>query len=72
MDIDDSIKQKRIRFSLKKVKTRISSRNRLTATGTRVSCGITQFYLSSDRGDIPAIIPAEAGTRFAVPLKVAG
>ena len=32
--------------------------------GTRVSYGVTQFYLPPNRGDIPAITPAEAGTRF--------
>ena len=39
-----------------------NSRNRLAATGTRVSYGIIQFYLPSDRGDVPALTPAEAGT----------
>ena len=33
---------------------------------------ITQYYLPPDRGDVRATTPAEAGTRFAVPLKVAG
>jgi len=29
--------------------------------------GITQCYLPSDRGDLPAFTPAEAGTRFSDP-----
>jgi len=36
----------------------------LTATGTHMPYGITQCYLPSGRGDIPAVTPAEAGTRF--------
>ena len=34
-----------------------------------MSYGITQFYLTPDRGDVPAITPAVVGTRFAVPLE---
>ena len=34
-----------------------------TATGTRVPYRIAQCYLPSDRGDIPAFTPGEAGTR---------
>jgi len=34
-----------------------------TATGTHMPYGITQCYLPPDRGDIPALTPAEAGTR---------
>ena len=33
-------------------------------TRTQMSYGITQFYLSSDRGDFPAITPAETRTRL--------
>ena len=44
------------------------SRNRLTTTGTRVSYGITQYYLPPDRVDVPAITSAEAGTVLAVEL----
>ena len=29
--------------------------------------GITQCYLPPDRGDIPALTPAEAGTRLSDP-----
>ena len=29
--------------------------------------GITQYYLPPGRGDIPAITPAEAGTRLSDP-----
>ena len=36
----------------------------LTAMGTHMPCGITQCYLPPDRGDIPALTSAEAGTRF--------
>ena len=32
-----------------------------------MSYGITQFYLPPDRGDVPAITLAEAGTRFIDP-----
>ena len=35
-----------------------------TATGTHVPYGITQCYLPPGGGDIPAFIPAEAGTRL--------
>ena len=35
-----------------------------TATGTRMPYGITQCYLPPDRADIPALTPAEAGTRL--------
>ena len=35
--------------------------NYLTTKGTPVSYGITQFYLPSNRGDVLAITPAEAG-----------
>ena len=38
-----------------------------TATRTRIPYGITQCYLSPDRGDIPALTPAEAGTRLSDP-----
>jgi len=36
----------------------------LTATGTHVPYGITQYYLPPGRGDIPAFTRAEAGTRL--------
>ena len=39
----------------------------LTAMGTHVPYGITQYYLPPDRGDIPAFTPAEAGTRLSDP-----
>ena len=39
----------------------------LTATGNLMSYGITQCYLPPRRGDIPALTPAEAGTRFTDP-----
>ena len=38
-----------------------------TATGTHMLHGITQCYLPPDRGDIPALTPAEAGTRLSDP-----
>jgi len=38
-----------------------------TAKETHVPYGITQCYLPPDRGDIPAFIPAEAGTRLRDP-----
>ena len=37
------------------------------ATGTRMPHGITQCYLPPGRGDIPALTPAEAGTRLSDP-----
>jgi len=40
---------------------------RQTATGTHTSYGITQCYLPSDSGDIPALNPSRAGTRFSDP-----
>ena len=36
-----------------------------------MSYGITQFYLAPDRGDVLAVTPTEAGTRFAVPESIA-
>ena len=36
----------------------------ITATGTRVSYGITPFYLPPDRGDVPTITQVEAGSRL--------
>ena len=48
------------------IRSRAMVHSRLSTTGTRMSYGITQFYLP------PAITPAEARIRFAVPLKVAG
>jgi len=38
-----------------------------TATGTHMPHGITQCYLPPGRGDIPALTPAEAGTRLSDP-----
>jgi len=38
-----------------------------TATGTNMPHGITQCYLPPGRGDIPALTPAEAGTRLSDP-----
>ena len=34
--------------------------------------GITQCYLPPDRGDIPALTPAEAGTRLSDPGEMQG
>ena len=44
-----------------------SSQGCHTATGTHMPHGITQCYLPPGRGDIPAINPAEAGTRLSDP-----
>ena len=44
----------------------------LTATGTHVPYGITQCYLPPGRDDIPALTPAEAGTRFCDPGRMQG
>ena len=44
----------------------IAVRRRLTATGTHMPYGITQ-YLLPGRGDIPAFTPAKAGTRLSDP-----
>jgi len=35
--------------------------------GTHMPHGITQCYLPPGRGDIPALTPAEAGTRLSDP-----
>ena len=43
-----------------------------TATGTDMPYGITQCYLPPGRGDIPAFIPAEAGTRLSDPGEMQG
>ena len=50
-----------------KVKWSIAVRRRLTATGTHMPYGITQYYLLPGRGDIPALTAAEAGTRLSDP-----
>jgi len=34
--------------------------------------GITQYYLPPGRGDIPALTPAEAGTRLSDPEGMQG
>ena len=44
-----------------------SSQGCHTATGTHKPHGITQCYLQPGRGDIPALTPAEAGTRLSDP-----
>ena len=44
-----------------------SSRGCRTATGTRMPHGITRCYLPPGRRDIPALNPAEAGTRLSDP-----
>ena len=44
-----------------------SSQGCHTATGTHMPHGITQCYLPPARGDIPALTPAEAGTRLSDP-----
>jgi len=38
-----------------------------TATGTHMPHGITECCLPPGRGDIPALTPAEAGTRLSDP-----
>jgi len=45
----------------------VAVRRRLTATGTHVPYGITQYYLLPGRGDIPTFTPAEAGTQLSDP-----
>jgi len=55
-----------------KVKWSIAVRRRLTATGTHVPYGITQYYLLPGRDDIPAFTPAEAGTRLSDPEGIQG
>jgi len=35
--------------------------------GTHMPYGITQCYLPPDRGNIPDLTPAEAGTQFSDP-----
>jgi len=44
-----------------------SSQGCHTTTGTHMPRGITQCYLPPGRGDIPALTPAEAGTRLSDP-----
>jgi len=44
-----------------------SSQGCHTAMGTHMPHGITQCYLPPDRGDIPTLTPAEAGTRLSDP-----
>jgi len=45
----------------------VSSVHCHAATVTHMPYGITQCYLPLGRGDIPALTPAEAGTRFSDP-----
>ena len=49
-----------------------SSQGCHTATGTHMPHGITQCYLPPGRGDIPALTPAEAGTRLSDPEGMQG
>jgi len=44
-----------------------SSQGCHTGTGTDMPHGITQCYLPPGRADIPALTPAEAGTRLSDP-----
>jgi len=44
-----------------------SSQGCHAATGTHMPHGITHCYLPPGRGDIPALTPAEAGTRLSDP-----
>jgi len=44
-----------------------SSQSCHTSTGTHMPHGITQCYLPRGRDDIPALTPAEAGTRLSDP-----
>ena len=44
----------------------------LTATGIHMSMGSHGIYPPPDRGDLPAIIPADAGTRFIYQLRMKG
>ena len=44
----------------------------VTATGTHVPYEITQCYLTPGRGDIPALTPAEDGTRLSDPRGMQG
>ena len=44
----------------------------LCTMGTPMSHGITQFYLSPDKDDLPTIIPAEAGSRCINPRGIKG
>jgi len=44
----------------------------VAATGTHVPYGITQCHLPPGRGDIRALTPAEAGTRFSDPEGMQG
>ena len=59
---------------VKKVKLKVNKVYQLatclTSTGTPVPYGIIQCYLPPGRGDIPALIPAEAGTRISDPGKM--
>ena len=43
-----------------KGKRSIAVRRRLTATGTHMPYGITQYYLPPGRGDIPALYPSRS------------
>ena len=43
-----------------------------TATGTHMPYRITQCYLPPNRGDIPAVTPAEAGTQLSDPRGMQG
>ena len=47
----------------------IHSRTVVTALTslTRISFGVAQFYPPTDRGNVPSITTAEAGTRFIDP-----
>ena len=47
----------------------VCNRNRHTATGNRMSHGITQCHLPLGSGGFPTFTSAEAGTRFSDPDK---
>jgi len=62
-----SVLPRRCESKVKYTDTAVRSLTCHTATGTHMPYRITQCYLPPDRGDIPAFIPAEAGTRLSDP-----
>ena len=62
-------KKPTIRLKLMRVKC---CHNCLSSTVTCMSYEIARFYLPPDRGDVPAITPVEAGTRFIDPEAMKG
>ena len=54
------------------IKVKSKSKQSMAVSDSPHRYGITQYYLPPGRGDIPAVTPAEAGTRLSDPEGMQG